>query len=82
MYKTLEFKNVIGQMVKVIDIPLLDQNNRYYFIVQGRLQLFVSFLYNQPSEKKIFSFRDHLKQKIGWPDYKELFYIQEFKDHA
>ncbi|RFU66638.1 DUF2535 family protein [Peribacillus glennii] len=82
LYKTLEFKNVGGQMVKVTEIPVLEKNNHYYFKVHVRLQDFVSSIYNQPEEKNCYSFREYLKRKMRWPDYKELFYIQQVKDNA
>lgn len=80
--KSLEFKNVVGQKIKVSEIPVLDTNNHFYFMIQVRLQLFISLLYNNPQEKSYYSFRDYLKRKMSWPDFKDLFEIQEFKNNA
>ncbi|MEH7305849.1 DUF2535 family protein [Neobacillus drentensis] len=80
--KSLEFKNVDGQKIKVINIPVLETNSSYYFMIQARLQIFISFLYQQPHEKRCYSFREYLKRKMSWTDYKNLFCIKEFKDNA
>ena len=80
--KSLEFKNVVGQKIKVIEIPVLEIKNHHYFMIQVRLQTFISTLYNKPNEKSCYSFRDYLKRKMNWRDYKELFSIQEFKNNA
>lgn len=82
LYKSLEFKNASGQKIKIIEIPVLELNNRYYFMVQVRLQGFMESLYHQPREKGCYSFRDYLKQKMKWPDFKKLYSIREFKNHA
>lgn len=82
LYKTLEFKNIVGQKVKVIEIPVLGKNNHYYFMIQARLQIFISSVYNNPQEKSCYSFRDYLKRKMRWPDFKDLFSIQEFLNNA
>jgi hypothetical protein len=80
--KSLEFKNGVGQKIKVIEIPVLEKNNRYYFMIQVHLQIFISSLYKKPQEKSCYSFRDYLKRKMRWPDFIDLFRIQEFKNNA
>ncbi|MEH7011505.1 DUF2535 family protein [Neobacillus niacini] len=80
--KSLEFKNAVGQKIKVMDIPVLAKNNRYFFLVQVRLQCFISLLYDQTQEKNCHSFREHLKRKMSWPDFKDLYRIQDFKNNA
>lgn len=80
--KSLEFKNEFGQKIKVVEIPVLDKNNRYYFMMQFRLQNFISCLYNEPQEKSCHSFRDYLKKKMRWPDFKDLYGIKEFRSNA
>jgi hypothetical protein len=82
LYKSLEFKNTLGQKIKVMDIPVLDSSNQYYFVVQVRLQRFISLLYDHPLKKSSHSFREHLKRKISWSDFKELYGIQDFKNNA
>ncbi|MFZ7944134.1 DUF2535 family protein [Neobacillus sp. 19] len=80
--KSLEFKNVVGQKIKVIDIPVLAINNRYYFMIQVRLQIFVSYIYTHPQEKSCYSFRDYLKRKMNGSDFKDLFSAQEIENRA
>lgn len=82
LYKSLEFKNTLGQKIKVMDIPVLDSSNPYYFVVQVRLQKFTSLLYENPQEKSSHSFREHLKRKMNWVKFKELYSIQDFKNNA
>jgi hypothetical protein len=82
LYKSLEFKNVVGQKVKVIEIPVIGIENRYYFMIQTRLQTFTSSLYNKPQEKGCYSFREYLKRKMKWPDFKDLYSMEEFKNNA
>jgi hypothetical protein len=80
--KSLEFKNTFGQKIKVTDIPVLDSNNQYYFLVQVRLQRFISLLNGQRQENSSHSFREHLKRKMNWVEFKELYSIQVFKNNA
>ncbi|MDF2788625.1 MAG: hypothetical protein K0S80_1723 [Neobacillus sp.] len=80
--KSLEFKNTFGQKIKVMDIPVLDTSNQYYFVVQVRLQKFTSLLYENPQEKNSHSFREHLKRIMNWVEFKELYSIQVFKNNA
>jgi Protein of unknown function (DUF2535) len=80
--KSLEFKNAIGQKIKVIDIPVLEKNNRYYFAVQVRLQRFISLHYDHPQEKSCHSFRDYLKRKMSWSEFKAIYNIEVFRNNA
>lgn len=80
--KSLEFKNVDGQKIKVVEIPVLETSNRYYFRVQVRLQLFISYLYNNPDGKSCYSFREYLKRKMSWADYQDLFCVKGIRNNA
>ncbi|SDP03559.1 Protein of unknown function [Litchfieldia salsa] len=82
LYKSIEFKNVDGQRVKVSEIPVLANHHRYYFMVDIRLQSLISSLYNQLQGKTHVSFREYLKQKIKWSEYKELFDIESYRNNA
>ncbi|MEH7503558.1 DUF2535 family protein [Neobacillus drentensis] len=82
LYKSLEFKNVFGQKIKVFEIPVLEKDNCYYFMIHVRLQIFISFLYNKPQEKSCYSYREYSKRKMSWPDYQDLFRMKEFKNNA
>ena len=80
--KSLEFKNAVGQKIKVTDIPIIEKNSRYYFMVDVRLQSYISSLYHKPQEKSSHSFREHLKRKMNWAEFKELYNILDYKNNA
>jgi uncharacterized protein Veg len=82
LFKSLEFKNAVGQKVKVIDIPVLEEDNPYYFMIQVRLQTFITSLYQEKKARKCYSFRNHLKRVLKWPDYEQIFYSTELKNNA
>jgi hypothetical protein len=82
LFKSLEFKNVVGQKVKVMEIPVLEEDSRYYFMIQVRLQTFITSLHKDPKAKRCYSFRDYLKRALKWPDYEELFKTGELKNNA
>ncbi|EKN70361.1 hypothetical protein BABA_05616 [Neobacillus bataviensis LMG 21833] len=82
LFKSLEFKNAVGQKLKIIEIPVLEKNNRYYFMIQIRLQIFVSSLYHKPMEKSCYSYRDYLKRKMNWTDFKNLFSVHGVKSNS
>ena len=82
LFKSLEFKNVVGQKVKVVDIPVLEEDNRYFFIIQVRLQKFIRLIYSEKSLRRNYSFREYLKKVLRWPDYEQLFKSQELKNNA
>lgn len=82
LYKSLEFKNNIGQKVKIIEIPVVGLNDHYYFMIQVRLQNFISALYNKPQEKTCHSFREYMKLKMSWTEFNNLFTMQELKNNS
>ncbi|MFD2445747.1 DUF2535 family protein [Bacillus sp. CGMCC 1.16607] len=82
LYKSLEFKNVVGQKVKVMEIPVLEEDSRFYFMIQVRLQTFITSLYKNSKGKRCYSFREYLKRALKWPDYEELFKSVELKNNA
>lgn len=82
LYKSLEFKNVVGQKVKVSDIPVLKEQSPYYFMIQVRLQTFITRIYQEKNAKKLYSFREYLKKVLKWPEYEQLFTSSELKNNA
>lgn len=82
LYKSLEFKNVFGEKVKVVDIPVLGVEDRHYFFIQVRLQNLASSLYEQPQPKSCYSFRDYLKRKMKWSEFAEIYNLHEHKNNA
>lgn len=82
LFKSLEFKNVVGQKVKVMDIPVLEEDSTFKFMIQVRLQTFITSIYKERSPKKCYSFKDYLKKVMKWPDYEQLFKVAELKNNA
>ncbi|OIK15410.1 hypothetical protein BIV60_09670 [Bacillus sp. MUM 116] len=82
LLKSLEFKTIVGQKVKVMEIPVLEKDSPFKFMIQVRLQTFITSIYNEPSPKKCYSFREYLKKVIKWPDYEKLFKVDELKNNA
>jgi uncharacterized protein Veg len=82
LFKSLEFKNNVGQKVKVMDIPVLEEDSTYKFMIQVRLQRFITSIYGAQSPKRCYSFKDYLKKVMKWPDYEQLFNVVELKNNA
>ncbi|MGX6442453.1 DUF2535 family protein [Neobacillus sp. K501] len=82
LFKSLEFKNVVGQKVKVMDIPVLEEDSSYHFMIQVRLQSFINSVYRDGTSKKCYSFKEYLKKILKWPDYEQLFKVEELKNNA
>ncbi|MCA1030382.1 YpmP family protein [Bacillus timonensis] len=82
LFKSLEFKHQNGQKVKVIEIPVLDEGNSYYFMLAIKLQRFTSIISANNSPKKVYSFREYLKKVLKWPDYERLFKTDLLKNNA
>ncbi|MBU8878944.1 YpmP family protein [Bacillus sp. FJAT-29790] len=82
LFKSLEFKNAVGQKVKITEIPVLKKNSPYYFMIQVRLQTFISTIYGDKKRNKSYSFREYLKRVLKWPDYQQLFKTPELKNNA
>lgn len=82
LLKSLEFKNAVGQKVKVVEIPVLGEDSPYNFMIQVRLQTFITSIYGEKQLKKVYSFKDYLKRVLKWPDYQEVFKAGELKNNA
>ena len=82
LFKSLEFKNDVGQKVKVMDIPLLQENSPYKFMIQVRLQTFLTSICRTQNPKRCYSFKEYLKKVLKWPDYEQLFKSGELKNNA
>ncbi|KFZ42903.1 DUF2535 domain-containing protein [Anoxybacillus flavithermus] len=82
LFKSLEFKNVDGQKVKIIEIPVLEDDNLYQFIVKVRLQTFIAQVYASKNPKNVYSFKDYLKRVLKWPVYEQIFKSEILKNNA
>jgi len=82
LFKSLEFKNDVGQKVKVMDIPVLEEDSTYKFMIQVRLQTFLASIDQETKPKRCYSFKEYLKKVMKWPDYEQLFKVGELKHNA
>ncbi|MFZ7946737.1 MULTISPECIES: DUF2535 family protein [Bacillaceae] len=82
LFKSLEFKNDVGQKVKVMDIPVLEEDSTYKFMIQVRLQKFLVSIDQETKPKRCYSFKEYLKKVMKWPDYEQLFKVGELKHNA
>ncbi len=82
LFKSLEFKNAVGQKVKVMEIPVLEEDNPYKFMIHVRLQTFITSIYGEKQTKKVYSFKDYLKRVLKWPDYQEIYKSDKLKNNA
>ncbi len=71
-----------GHKVKITDIPVLEEDNRYGFMLQIRLQKLITFIHAQKNPKSIYSFKDYLKKRLKWPDYEAIFGSSVLKNNA
>jgi predicted GTPase len=82
LFKSLEFKNAVGQKVKIVEIPVLEKDSHYYFMIQVRLQTFITAVYGNGKTNRSHSFREYLKRVLKWPVYEEIFKTPELKNNA
>ncbi|KON87522.1 hypothetical protein AF332_12240 [Sporosarcina globispora] len=82
LFKSLEFKNAVGQKVKIVEIPVLAKDSPYYFMIQVRLNTFIAATYANEKNSRNYSFREYLKRGLKWPVYEEIFKAPELKNNA
>jgi hypothetical protein len=82
LFKSLEFKNAYGHKVKIIEIPVLEEDNTYRFIIQLRLETFIAKVYQSRNVRSVYSFRDYLKKVLKWPVYEQIFKTDILKNNA
>ncbi len=82
LFKSLEFKNAVGQKVKVVEIPVLEEGNPYKFMIHVRLQTFITSIYGEMQAKKVYSFKEYLKRVLKWRDYQEIYKADQLKNNA
>ncbi|WP_335871724.1 DUF2535 family protein [Bacillus sp. 2205SS5-2] len=80
--KSYEFRALEGKKVKIVDIPVLNQENPLYFQVHARFQLFVSLIVKQGLRHNTYSFRTYLKKVLKWTDYEELYHTNTLQNNA
>ncbi|MDX5475243.1 MAG: YpmP family protein [Bacillaceae bacterium] len=82
LWKSLEFTNEVGQKVKVIEIPVLEDDSTYHFMMNWRLQQFLIKVNTDSKPKPHYSFREYLKEVLKWPDYCSIFKEDVLKNNA
>ncbi|MTH52068.1 DUF2535 family protein [Bacillus mangrovi] len=82
LFKSLEFKRMDGQKVKVIEIPVMVKDNSYTFLIQARLQAYLTRLNAEPEPKSVYSFREYLRKTLKWPDYEAIFQSEVLQNNA
>lgn len=82
LWKSLEFTIEKGQKVKVIEIPVLEDDSTYHFMVRVRLQAFLANILSEKEPKHVYSFREYLQKVLKWPDYCKVFKSDILKNNA
>lgn len=82
LFKSLEFKNQNGQKVKILEIPVLEEDSTFRFMIDIRLQAYMSKIYSESNPKKCYSFKDHLKKVLKWRDYEMIFQTDILRNNA
>jgi hypothetical protein len=80
--KSLEFTNAVALKVKIVEIPVLEEDNPNHFMIRFRLQTFMMSLNEEKQPKPYYSFRDFLKRTLRWPDYEQLYSSSTLKNNA
>ncbi|MFD1738382.1 DUF2535 family protein [Bacillus salitolerans] len=82
LLKSLEFIHQNGQKVKVMEIPVWEEDNLTSLRVKLRLQTFITKISKDSTPKKMYSFRDHLKKTLKWHEYSEIYKTDILKNNA
>ena len=80
--KTIEFKSKYGRKVKILEVPVLKEENPLYFRVNLRLQSFITKIVTQNLSKTTYNFREYLKKTTKWSEYEEIYRSEELKFNA
>ena len=65
-----------------MEIPVLEEDSPFKFMIQVRLQTFITSIYKEQSPKRCYSFKEYLKKVMKWPDYEKLFKVDELKNKS
>jgi hypothetical protein len=82
LLKSLEFTHQSGQKVKVIEIPVWEEDNLFTLKIKLRLQTFVTKISTGSNPKRTYSFRDHLKKTMKWHEYVEIYSTDILENNA
>ncbi|MGG3575069.1 DUF2535 family protein [Bacillus gobiensis] len=82
LLKSLEFKRLDGQKVKVTEIPFISEGEPYYFFISSKLEVMMRQIFLSKEKKNKYSFRDYLKRTAKWNDYQAVFSPVLLKNNA
>ncbi|MFC0045376.1 DUF2535 family protein [Metabacillus iocasae] len=82
LLKSLEFKHGNGEKVKIIQIPVLEEDSTFRFMISLRFEVFLNKIYHEPEPKHVYSFKDYLKRVLKWKDYEAIFKEDALKHNA
>lgn len=82
LLKSLEFKLKNGQKVKIVEIPVLEDDNSYRFMLNLRLNMFLTMICQDEKPKAVYSFRAYLKRVLKWSDYEAVYQTDRLKHNA
>lgn len=82
LFKSLEFKTNNGQKVKITDIPVLNEASPHFYKINIRLAKFIKQIQASSSVKTTYSFREHLKKVLRWPEYELIYKTSILKNNA
>ncbi len=82
LWKSLEFTIKEGQKVKVIEIPVLEDDSTYHFLVRVRLEAFIRIILSEAEPKQVYSFNEYLRTVLKWPVYCDVVKTDILKNNA
>ncbi|CAG9622001.1 DUF2535 family protein [Sutcliffiella rhizosphaerae] len=82
LWKSLEFTIDEGQKVKVIEIPVLEDDSTYHFMIRIKLESYIRTILSEKEQKQIYSFKEYLRKELKWTDYCNVLKIEILKNNA
>lgn len=80
--KSFYFTHHSGKCIKIVEIPVLESQHPLTFQIQSRFHLFVSKIQKQNNPRFSYSFREHLRNSMRWPDYSNVYEINSLEKNA
>ncbi|MBM6619357.1 DUF2535 family protein [Bacillus suaedaesalsae] len=82
LLKSLEFTHQSGKKVKVIEIPVWEEDNLFTLKIKLRLQTFIKKISTDSNPKNVYSFKDYLKRTMKWQEYSKIYSIDILQNNA
>ncbi|MDF2947071.1 MAG: hypothetical protein K0S51_1750 [Bacillales bacterium] len=71
-----------GNVIRINDVPVVNQQHPKYFFIKARLDNFINRLVSEGETKKNHSFKQHLMRHVNWDTIVELYEDFELKNNA